>query len=166
MNQESDKRYSLFLFPTYFRKAGYLFCLAGIVAACLIYILDVKPDFLDIKVFAIFSYYFKKKYMAIVNNNISEEILMLLFILGLYMISFSKFNNETMDTLSIRLKAMFISVYLNTIILIIAVIFTYGLGFIAFAVANCFSFLLLNTIVLGILMLARKTKVVPDGSLQ
>lgn len=145
-----------FLFPRWCRKAGYVLLLAGIAAAYLVYILDVKPGFLHVKVFAVFSYYLKRKYLTVVNNNISEEIIMLLMLSGLFLISFSKLKFESPQTIMLRLKALFITAYINTLVLIVAVIFFYGLAFIAFTVANCFFLLLVNSVVFGILLLFRQ----------
>ncbi len=156
MAPELNSRLMWFLFPRWCRKAGFLLCLAGIAGAYLFYFLDVKPDFLHVKVFAIFSYYLKKRYLTPVNNNISDEIIMLLSISGLFLISFSKLKNESDYTIMLRLKALFISVYISSFVVVVAIIFLYGLGFIAFLVANCFSFLLINDIVLGILLTGRK----------
>jgi hypothetical protein len=139
--------------------------LSGIAAAFLIYILDFKPEFLDIKVFAVFSYYFDKKFFSVISNNAGEELVILLILIGLFLLSFSKLRNESDVSVLLRLKALLVSVYINTFILILSVVFIYGLGFLAFTIVNCFSLLLINTIVFRILLLKQKNQKQIDGSI-
>jgi hypothetical protein len=139
--------------------------LSGITAAFLIYILDFKPEFLDIKVFAVFSYYFDKKFFSVISNNAGEELVILLILIGLFLLSFSKLRNESDVSVLLRLKALLVSVYINTFILILSVVFIYGLGFLAFTIVNCFSLLLINTIVFRILLLKQKNQKQIDGSI-
>lgn len=154
-----------FLFPHWCRIAGFFLFLSGITASFLIYIMDFKPEFLDIKVFAVFSYYFDKKYFSVVSNNAGEELVILLILIGLFLLSFSKLRNESDVSVLLRLKALLVSVYINTFILILSVVFIYGLGFIAFTIVNCFSLLLINIIVFRILLLKQKNQKQIDGSI-
>lgn len=154
-----------FLFPQWCRIVGFFLFLSGITAAFLIYILDFKPEFLDIKVFAVFSYYFDKKFFSVISNNAGEELVILLILIGLFLLSFSKLRNESDVSVLLRLKALLVSVYINTFILILSVVFIYGLGFLAFTIVNCFSLLLINTIVFRILLLKQKNQKQIDGSI-
>jgi hypothetical protein len=162
---EVSRQLIRFLFPRWCRIAGFLFTISGILIACLVYILDFKPKFLDIKVFSVFSYYFDKRYFSVISNNIGEEIIMILILTGLFLLSFSKLRNESEVTVLLRLKALFISLYINTFILILSVVFIYGLGFIAITVANCFSLLFINAIVLQVLIFRQNNQKRTYGSL-
>jgi len=161
---EVSKLYTRLLFPQWCRKVGFILFLLGIVAAYLIYILNTKPDFLDIKVFAVFSYYFDKKYFSVIKNNAGEEIIIIPILIGLFLLTFSKLKNESVTSVMLRLQAIFISVYINTFFLVLSVVFVYGLGFIAITIANCFSGLLINAIVFWVLLIKQKNQKLIDGT--
>jgi len=74
--------------------------------------------------------------MKIESNQLIEEIVGLLVILGLFMIAFAREKNETPQISSIRLKAFFISFYINAIFLIASILFTFGLAFIYMTILN------------------------------
>lgn len=139
--------------------------MSGILAAFLLYVMDLKPAFLNIKVFAVFSYYFDKKYFSVIKNDISEEIIIILILFGLLLVSFSKLRNETDVSVLLRIKAIFLSVYINTLFLLLSAVFIYGLGFMAITVVNCFSLLLINVIIFRILLLKQKNQTRLHGSL-
>ena len=139
--------------------------MSGILVAFLLYVMDLKPAFLNIKVFAVFSYYFDKKYFSVIKNDIREEIIIILILVGLLLVSFSKLRNETDVSVLLRIKAIFLSVYINTLFLLLSAVFIYGLGFMAITVVNCFSLLLINVIIFRILLLKQKNQTRLHGSL-
>jgi hypothetical protein len=147
-----------FLLPHWCRIIGFLLFFSGIISTYLLYVLDFKPDILNIKVFAVFSYYFDKKYLSVISNDAGEEISIILILIGLLLLSLSKLRNESDESLSLRIQALFITVYINTFIILLSVIFIYGVGFIAFTIANCFSFLFINYIVFRILLIKQKNQ--------
>jgi len=153
------------LFPKWCRRLGFVLILSGSIVSFLIYVLDLKPAFLSIKVFAVFSYYFEKKYFSFIQNDAGEEIIIILILLGLFLVSFSKLKKETELTVMIRVKAIFLSVYINTFFLVLSAAFIYGMGFMAITVINCFSLLLINLIVFHAIMLKHKKQSRLNGSL-
>jgi hypothetical protein len=127
--------------------------------------MNLKPAFLHIKVFAVFSYYFDKKYFSVIENDAGEEIIIILFLTGLFLISFSKLKIETDDTVLLRIKAVLISVYANTILLLLSALFIYGVGFMAITVINCFSFFMINITLFLVLLQKHKRQTHLHGSL-
>lgn len=119
-----------YLLPGSFRFAGFIFTCVGTILGIMRFYFDFKPDMLDQKVFALYSVYLKTKTLKIESNQLIEEIVGLLVILGLFMIAFAREKNETPQISSIRLKAFFISFYINTVFLIASILFTFGLAFI------------------------------------
>jgi hypothetical protein len=130
--------------------------LSGIIAAFLSYVMNLKPAFLNIKVFAVFSYYFDKKYFSVIENDAGEEIIIILLLSGLFMISFSKLKTETDETILLRIKAILLSIYVNSILLLLSSVLIYGVGFLAITVINCFSFFVINISLFGISLLKQK----------
>lgn len=125
-----------YLLPRSFRFLGYIFTVAGTILGIMRFYFGLKPDMLDQKVFAVYSVYLKTKTLKIETNQLIEEIVGLLLILGLFMIAFAREKNENPHVNSIRLKAFFISFYVNTIFLIAFIIFTFGLAFIYMTILN------------------------------
>lgn len=165
MTNDISNHLSRLLFPHWCRFLGFFISISGIIAACLVYVLNLKPAFLDIKVFAVFSYYFDKKYFSVIENDIGEEIIIILILTGLFLISFSRLKIESDVSIGIRIKALILSVYINTIFLLFSTIFIYGIGFLAITVVNCFSLFMINIIVFAILLLKNKKQTHLNGSL-
>lgn len=153
------------LFPYWCRKLGFFISISGIIVACLLYVINLKPAFLNIKVFAVFSYYFDKKYFSVIENDAGEEIIIILILTGLFLISFSRLIIESDVSVVLRIKALLLSVYINTIFLLFSTIFIYGIGFLAITVVNCFSLFIINITIFAILLLKNKKQTHLYGSL-
>ena len=114
--------------------------MAGVIAGFLRFIERIKPGFLDVKVFAIYSVYFDTKYFSFIGNNISEEIVGLLLFTGLFLLSFSREKQEFAGLWVVRVQAFIKAFYINAILIVLAFIFVYGLGFVFILILNLFSF--------------------------
>ena len=125
-----------YLLPGSFRFAGFIFTCAGTILGIMRFYFDFKPNLLDQKVYAVYSVYLKTRTMKVESNQLIEEIVGLLVILGLFMIAFAREKNETPQISAVRLKAFFISFYLNAVFLIFSILFTFGLAFIYMAILN------------------------------
>ena len=119
-----------YLLPRGFRFVGFIFTIAGTILGILRFYFGYKPDMLDQKVFALYSVYLKTRTLKVESNQLIEEIVGLLLIFGLFMIAFAREKDETPQVSAVRLKAFFISFYINTAFLIFSILFTYGLAFI------------------------------------
>ena len=115
---------------------GEIFTGVGTLLGILRFYFDFKPGMLDQKVYAVYSVYLKTRTMKVESNQLIEEIVGLLVILGLFMIAFAREKNESPQISSIRLKAFFISFYINTAFLIFSILFTFGLAFIYMTILN------------------------------
>lgn len=165
MTIDLSKRLSRFLLPHWWTYPGFLFFLLGGAGAYFLFVKNLKLEFLQIKVFAIYSQYFEKKYFSVISNDAGEEIVILMIITGLFLISFSRLRNETDETVWLRVQALFISVFINTLILLLSAILVYGIGFLAIAIANCFLILLINSIVFEILLFKQKRRNKQNGGI-
>ena len=121
---------TIFLLPRNFRFVGIIFFVLGIIAGISRFYLGIKPKLLNVKVFALYSYYIDEKFLKIVKNNFGEEITGFLIITGLFFIAFSAEKAEREQYGLLRLKAFFISFCLNFIFLLAALFFTYGIAFV------------------------------------
>ncbi|MCP9768469.1 hypothetical protein EGI22_11140 [Lacihabitans sp. LS3-19] len=120
------------LFPNRYKKLSYVLIPLGLIFLGA-YLEGIKPDFLNIKVFALASTYMENRFGQIVQTNAMDEIGMSLFIAGLFIMIFTeeKFENEITNTF--RLKAFFFAIKATLIIWLL----TYWLffGYIIFPIS-------------------------------
>lgn len=152
-----------FLLPHKIKFVGIVLFLLGLVAAYLRFYAGLKPSYLTVPVFAVYSSFLETKTFQIITNNISEEIAALLLLIGLLAINFSKEVIENEKVNSIRLLSFASSVLLNTIILILCVLFIYGFAFVNVLMFNMFSQLLINQLIFRILFIRNKKKFLTNG---
>lgn len=121
---------NIILLPGSLRVPGYISLAAGILLLVLRYSFNYKPDFLELKFFAIYIHYINAKYFTLISHQMIEEIGGVLLIAGLFFIAFSreKVENEVINQL--RLKTFYISSYFNLIYILISILFFYGFGFV------------------------------------
>jgi len=118
----------------------------------------IKPNIFDTKVFAIYSYYFEKKYFVVIENHISEEIAGVLALTGLFLVAFSKEKNENDKIVSLRNNSMKLSFIANYIFLILSFVFVYGFAFLDIMIINIFSQLVFFIIIFRISVLINNRK--------
>ena len=148
-----------YLLPRGFRFVGLIFTGLGTILGIMRFYFDFKPDMFDQKVFAVYSVYLKTRTMKVESNQLIEEIVGLLVILGLLMIAFSREKDENPQISSTRLKAFFISFYINTAFLIFSILFTFGLAFIYMTVLYLVLPLSIYVIVFQILVGIKRKKI-------
>jgi hypothetical protein len=148
-----------YLVPRNFRFVGIFFVIAGAVMGVARFIYGFKPDFLDMKQFALYSEYLESKYMRIIKNNMGEEVTGLLLMLGLFLIAFSREKTEDETTEKLRLTAFIIATWVNVAFIMIALFFTYGIAFIYMLIINMIVFLSAYIIAFRILYIRYNTTV-------
>ena len=125
----STAKSTFYLLPGRLRIPGSVFVLLGTVVLFIRFYFGIKPEWLELKVFAIYSAYLDVKYITVIQNQLIEEIGGLFLLGGLYMIAFSKEKKETSVTNSARLQAFMISIWINAVLMVLSLLFIYGLGF-------------------------------------
>ena len=128
----------LFL-PNKIRIYGWVILLFGLILGVIRFYFGIKPEFLNIKVFAVYSKYFGTNYFKVIENHVSEELTALLILVGLFVISFTKEKIENESVSVIRYKSFILTFYINTQIIVLSFLFVYGFGFINILVINVFS---------------------------
>jgi hypothetical protein len=125
-----------FLMPRNLRFLGIIFIVLGLILGISRFYFGNKPDMLEMKMFAFSSSYLDTKYMEIVRNNLSEEITGFFLVAGLFLIAFSREKEENEQKNNLRLKAFYITAYLNFLFLLVSLFFTFGFAFIYMLIAN------------------------------
>ena len=120
----------LLLLPNFFRLPGYILVVAGSVFGIMRFWFDIKPKFLTMRVYAVYSEYLGEKYMHFIRDNMSEELVGVLLVVGIWLVALSRDRNETGEKATARNKAFYISAYVQIIFLLFSLLFTYGIAFI------------------------------------
>lgn len=144
------------LLPYKYRFVGYAFLLIGLAIVYVRFYLGIKPGFLTLPVFAIYSSFLETKTFQFITNNIAEEISSVFILAGLILIGFSEIKSENENTNLIRFKSLIYSVYLNTFLLFLTTIFVYGFGFITVLIINMISQIALYIIIFKTLLFLDK----------
>lgn len=152
-----------FFLPHKIKIVGMFLFILGIISSYLRFGLGIKPSFLTVSVFSIYSSFLETKTFQIITNNISEEIVILLLLIGLLLINFSKEKSESDLVTSFRFKALINSILINSVILIFSTLFVYGFAFVSVLMVNMFSQLILYQIIFRFLIFRNKNKLVVNG---
>ena len=118
------------LLPHGFRFPGFLFLMAGTVFGIMRFWFDIKPKFLVMRPFAVYSEYLGEKYMHFIRDNMSEELVGILLVLGTWLIALCRDKDESEEKMAMRIRAFSVSAYLQVVFLVFSLLFTYGIAFI------------------------------------
>ena len=133
-----------YLFPSKYKKIGWFIFIPTLLFGLFTIIFDFEPEFLDVKAFSFFSDDLFKEdvYFGMTKNNILNEILGVLMIIGSVLVAFSKEVNEDEYISKIRLESLVWAVYLNYAILLVAIVFVFGFSFLWVMIFNMFTILI------------------------
>jgi len=128
-----------YLFPHQFKKIGWVLLIISIAAAIANLPFGWEPTFLNSKPINIWG----QDYSFLgTGNNFFDELYSIGIIIGSILIAFSKEKYEDEYIQKIRLEALVWAVYFNYIIVILSIIFTYGIDFPIFLMYNVATLLL------------------------
>ena len=132
-----------YLFSNRFKKIGWVLFIPSLVGAILISIYEPEFDFLNLKAFAIFNddFFNSKRFFYLIDNNLADEILCVLLIVGGILVAFSKEKIEDEMVTKIRLESLVWATYVNYAVLLVCVIFIYGMPFLTVMMYNMFTLL-------------------------
>ncbi|OFX83321.1 MAG: hypothetical protein A2W99_12075 [Bacteroidetes bacterium GWF2_33_16] len=136
-----------FLFPNRFKRIGWILLIPAAILGFFILFFDFEFMFLDSKVFAIYSEMFalggsNTKILSIDVNNITDEIVSILFLIGAIFVAFSKEKQEDEFIAKVRLESLVWATYINYAILIFCIMFFFSTGFLTVMILNMFTILI------------------------
>lgn len=134
-----------FLFPYSFKRIGWIILLPSTILGILILFFNLKFEFLDSKVFVIYSKEFfaeRPTYFGLTPGNYTQTIAGLLFLLGALFVAFSKERHEDEFIAKIRLESLVWAIYLNYAILAFCFLFFFSLQFLTVMIFNMFTILI------------------------
>ena len=116
--------------PNKLRILGIIFLTFGIILLILKYKFNYKPEFLNLKVFALYSFYIEAKTFSMITHQMIADIAGIFLITGLFILSFTKEKNESDEIDSLRLKDIILAAYVNLFYIISSILFFFGFGFV------------------------------------
>ena len=134
-----------YLLPQKLFKLGWILFIPSLIAATVYPGFDNGPEFLEIKVFSVLNVdsIFSTEDGHIIKNNIFDEILGVLLVIGLFLIAFSRKKYEDEMIYNLRMESLIWALYWNFGFLVLAMIFIYDVYFFSFMLANMYLILVL-----------------------
>lgn len=134
------------LFPNQFKSIGWILLVPSAILGVLILFFNFKLKFLDLNVFAIYSGGIdflggSATIMGFEKNNITDEIIGILFLIGAIFVAFSKEKQEDEFIAKTRLESLVWATYINYAILILCFLFFFNIGFLVVMIFNMFTIL-------------------------
>jgi hypothetical protein len=134
-----------FLLPNKFKLIGWILFIPFSILGLFIIFYDFEFEFLNLKVYAIFSEGPVGNHVIFgsYKDNITDEIVAILFLIGAIMVAFSKEKNEDEFLSRIRLESLLWATIVNYAILIFCLLFFYDFGFMYVMIFNLFTSIIL-----------------------
>jgi phosphatidylserine synthase len=139
-----------YLLPWIFKYLSIIFFVIASVLSYVRFALNIRPKFLDFKVFAIHSKFIETKAWTVIPNNMSEEVIGISLLIGFYFLAFSKEKYESPETNEIRLQSFLLTAFINTILLIFAFLFFFGISFIIVLIIDIYAIFMIYYLIFRI----------------
>lgn len=124
------------LLPYQWKFLGLFLTIIGILLAVFYLWYDFR---FTLPVFAVFSSFLETKMFVTFRTNFADELILLLLLIGLGLVVFSKEKTESEKLDILRDKALAKAMITNNLVLLLSVLFVFGSGFIAILILNLFS---------------------------
>ncbi len=150
------------LLPNRFKKLGWIILVPATIAGLILSVNEYEISWLNVKVFAILNNNFgESSSFSFIDDNITNELVGLLFIVGAVLVAFTKEKKEDEFIASLRLNSLLWAVFVNYALLFMAFLFVYGISFYSVMVYNMFTVLIIFIIRFNYI-LYKNSKIVSD----
>lgn len=129
-----------YLLPYKFKALGLVLFIVGFILGPIIYLNQIQPEFFRINVLSIIQFdphtnerFFK---FLIIKNNIIDEIVLIIFLVGGLLLGFTKEKNEDEFISQLRSNSLIWAVVLNTFVLILVTMFVYDINYLDMMIYN------------------------------
>lgn len=143
-----DKKFIMttkYLFASRYKIVGLIVLIPSALLGLYSLIKEWEPHFLDVPVFGLFvdDFTYSETFTGIVENNILNEILGILVIVGSLLVAFSREKDEDELITKIRLESLVWATYWNYGILVLSFLLVYDISFYWVMIFNMFTILFL-----------------------
>jgi hypothetical protein len=145
------KMVSKFLLPNKFKTIGWFLLIPSFILGIL-WLCNIRLE-IQAPVFAVWS---KNEFFTIINKNIYNEIVAVPLLVSLLMVTFAKEKNEDEFITRIRLDTLVWAIYINFLLLLLAILFVFRNSFDTIMIFNMFTILLLFIIRFNIVLYKSK----------
>lgn len=158
------------LLPNRFKMIGWVILIPATIAGIFLVTTEYESNWLTMKVFAIFNddLFFGssessgvRKNLTLISVDVTNTLVAILFIVGGMLVSFAKEKREDEFIANLRLTSLMWSVWVNYALLLLCLIFVWGLAFFNVMVYNMFTILIIFIIRFNYI-LYRNTKSMAD----
>lgn len=132
-----------FLFPYKYKLIGWIMLVPSAILGLFIVLADYQFPFLELNVFSLTTQTFSGDHSHWFKNNITDEVVAILFTIGALLAGFSKQQNEDEYIAVIRLESLVWATYINYAILILSMLFVFDAGFFTVMIFNMFTILII-----------------------
>ncbi len=140
-----------YLFPNRFKKIGWFLFIPSVILGIYLYQIGIAPDFFNVSVLSLIHEAFidvnaktvNNIFFKVIENNVLDEVLLILAIIGALFIAFSKEKQEDEFINKIRLNSLVWATYVNYSILIISTIFVYRATYFWVMILNMLTILII-----------------------
>jgi len=112
----------------------------GLSLLLIAFTLTILYNFIDLsintKLFAINSSFFESNWFTIIQTNAIEEIMMVLYILGLNLIIWSIYKSTPKERYYLLIRSAIHTFWLVLVMQILAILFFFGFGFVLYLIYN------------------------------
>jgi hypothetical protein len=143
-NNTSPNGSILVFLPCIIKRAGWLLVVLATVMLAAYFLMDFR---FQMPVFALFSAFFETKFLVTFRTNFADELIMISYLAGFFMVVFSRERTESEDLDRMRARAMFLAIQYNFIFLAFSVLFVFGTGFIGALLLNMVTPLIIYLVV-------------------
>ncbi len=131
-----------FLFPAPLRKVGWLLFIPSLLAVVLLQIFEYEQDItVWVPALANHDIFGEPEVFAMIENNITDEILFSMIIIGGILAGFSKLRAEDEFTALLRYESLVYATYANFAVMLVATLTVYGTFYLNVLIANVFTLL-------------------------
>lgn len=132
-----------FLLPYKYKLIGWILLVPSAIFGLLMVLTDYQIPFLEVSVFSLTTQAFSGDNSHWFKNNITDEVVAILFTIGAILAGFSKQQNEDEYIAVIRLESLVWATYINYAILILSMLFVFDAGFFTVMIFNMFTVLII-----------------------
>ena len=136
-----------FLIPNRFKLLGWIILIPSFITGIVWLYVNFEWSFLDLKPFAVFAeggfLTSEKKMFTFIDNNLTDELLSVLSLGGAILVAFAKVKEEDEMVQKIRLESLLWATFVNTILVILSILFIYDSPFLNVMIFNMISVLIL-----------------------
>lgn len=147
------------LLPNRFKLVGWILLVPSAIVGFMLMLSDLESKLkINSKVFALYNDEImgNGRHTGIISTDITNTLVGVFFILGAMMVGFSKEKKEDEYVANLRLSSLMWAVWVNYVLLLLSIIFIYGMGFFQVMIYNMFTVLIIFIGRFNIILLKNK----------